>query len=280
MFGVVTSMVGVFAGGYAVARFGLMPSLADRRVRRAAEQPDLHLARDPGPQPHRALFVAIGVDNVAGRFLGHVPDRLHVEPHVGRLHGDPVRAVLLALRACRAELIASQSGRIVEGAARLADTGGVLTGVKGFFATSAPENFATAIERSGVSPAALGTGYVVSSCTRRSSACSRWCFRSRCCGARRTTCSCLAGRRGGAAGSLRHRRNAASPWRRGEHRRSRTVKVRAAFEKSPTPRGAARALTARGVVGRLHPALPARCSRFASRAVVAGSTSRSSASAT
>jgi PAT family beta-lactamase induction signal transducer AmpG len=52
-------------------------------------------------------------------------------------------------------------GRIVEGAARLADTGGVLTGVKGFFATSAPENFATALERSGVSPAALGTGYVV-----------------------------------------------------------------------------------------------------------------------
>jgi PAT family beta-lactamase induction signal transducer AmpG len=33
--------------------------------------------------------------------------------------------------------------------------------VKGVFAGDAPEKFATAVERSGVTPAALGTGYVV-----------------------------------------------------------------------------------------------------------------------
>ena len=43
----------------------------------------------------------------------------------------------------------------------LADAGGVLSGLKGFFAGQPPENFATALERSGVTPAALGTGYVV-----------------------------------------------------------------------------------------------------------------------
>jgi PAT family beta-lactamase induction signal transducer AmpG len=58
-------------------------------------------------------------------------------------------------------LIASQSGRIVEGAARLADAGGVLSSVKGFVASQAPENFAAAVERSSVTPAALGAGYVM-----------------------------------------------------------------------------------------------------------------------
>ncbi len=57
-------------------------------------------------------------------------------------------------------LIASQSGRIVEAAARLADAG-VLSGVKEVVASQAPQNFAAALQRSGVSPAALGTGYIV-----------------------------------------------------------------------------------------------------------------------
>jgi PAT family beta-lactamase induction signal transducer AmpG len=37
----------------------------------------------------------------------------------------------------------------------------MLSGLKGFVAARAPEGFATALERSGVTPAALGTGYVV-----------------------------------------------------------------------------------------------------------------------
>ena len=54
-----------------------------------------------------------------------------------------------------------KSGRIVEGAARLAETGGIMSGVKDFFATYAPGNFAVAAERSGVAPAALGARDVV-----------------------------------------------------------------------------------------------------------------------
>jgi PAT family beta-lactamase induction signal transducer AmpG len=65
------------------------------------------------------------------------------------------------LYAVPGRLIASQSGRIVEGAARAADTGCMLTGIANLIATYAPQNFATAVERSGVSPAALGTGYIV-----------------------------------------------------------------------------------------------------------------------
>ena len=39
--------------------------------------------------------------------------------------------------------------------------GGALSRLKGLVASAAPENFAKAFERSGVSPAALGSGYVV-----------------------------------------------------------------------------------------------------------------------
>jgi hypothetical protein len=46
-------------------------------------------------------------------------------------------------------------------AALMADAGGALASFKAFFSEHAPANFATALERSGVTPAALGSGYVV-----------------------------------------------------------------------------------------------------------------------
>ena len=70
-------------------------------------------------------------------------------------------ALFSSLYAIPGRLLASQSGRIVEGAGRAADAGGTLTTLKDFVAAHAPDNFVTAVERSGVSPAALGTGYIV-----------------------------------------------------------------------------------------------------------------------
>ncbi len=43
----------------------------------------------------------------------------------------------------------------------MADGGGVLSGLKGLFTSDAPGKFATALEKSGVTPEALGAGYVV-----------------------------------------------------------------------------------------------------------------------
>ena len=45
-------------------------------------------------------------------------------------------------------------------AARQADAGGALSGLKSLVAAQAPENFAAALERSGVTPGALGAGYM------------------------------------------------------------------------------------------------------------------------
>jgi PAT family beta-lactamase induction signal transducer AmpG len=107
-----------------------------------------------------ALFAAIGLDNVAGGFAGTC-----LIAYMSSLTSVGFTATQYALfsslYAVPGRLIASQSGRIVEASARLADAGGVLTGLKGLFAGQPPEAFAAALERSGVTPAALGAGYVV-----------------------------------------------------------------------------------------------------------------------
>ena len=159
IFGVFMTMLGTFAGGFAVARYGLMRAMV--------------IGAFAGPisnllfiwlafQQHSlwALFAAIGLDNVAGGFAGTC-----LIAYMSSLTSAGFTATQYALfsslYAIPGRLLASQSGRIVESAARAADTGGMLGGVRNLFAAYAPGNFATAIERSGVSPAALGTGYVV-----------------------------------------------------------------------------------------------------------------------
>ena len=159
IFGVVMTMFGVFAGGVAVARYGLMRAMV--------------IGAFAGPlsnllfvwlalQEHNllALFAAIGLDNVAGGFAGTC-----LIAYMSSLTSAGFTATQYALfsslYAIPGRLLASQSGRIVEAAARLADSGGVLAGLKAFVAAEAPQNFVAALQRSGVTPAALGTGYMV-----------------------------------------------------------------------------------------------------------------------
>ena len=158
IFGVGMTMFGVFVGGVAVARYGVLRAMV--------------IGAFAGPlsnllfiwlalQEHSrwSLFVAIGLDNVAGGVAGTC-----LIAYMSSLTSVGFTATQYALfsslYAIPGRLIASQSGRIVEGAARMADAGGALAGVKSLFSTQAPDNFATAMERSGVTPAALGTGYV------------------------------------------------------------------------------------------------------------------------
>jgi PAT family beta-lactamase induction signal transducer AmpG len=159
VFGVAMTMFGVFAGGVAVARYGLLRAMV---IGAFAGPLSNLLFVWLAMQDHSlwALFAAIGLDNVAGGFAGTC-----LIAYMSSLTSAGFTATQYALfsslYAIPGRLIASQSGRIVEGAARQADAGGVLSGVRDFFAAQAPENFATAVERSGVTPAALGTGYMV-----------------------------------------------------------------------------------------------------------------------
>ncbi len=159
IFGVGMIMFGVFAGGVAVARYGLMRAM----VIGALAGPLSNLLFIWLALQHHnlwALFVAIGLDNVAGGFAGTC-----LIAYMSSLTSAGFTATQYALfsslYAIPGRLIASQSGRIVESAARFADGGGVLSGLKGLVAAQAPENFVNAVARSGVSPAALGTGYMV-----------------------------------------------------------------------------------------------------------------------
>jgi len=143
----------------AVARYGLLPAMV---IGAFAGPLSNLLFIWLAMQDHSlvALFAAIGLDNVAGGFAGTC-----LIAYMSSLTSAGFTATQYALfsslYAIPGRLIASQSGRIVEGAARLADSGGVLSGLKGWFAAQAPGNFAAAVERSGVSPAALGVGYML-----------------------------------------------------------------------------------------------------------------------
>jgi PAT family beta-lactamase induction signal transducer AmpG len=159
IFGIFMTLLGVFAGGVAVARYGLLRAMV---IGALAGPVSNLLFIWLAMQRHSllALFAAIGLDNVAGGFAGTC-----LIAYMSSLTSAGFTATQYALfsslYAIPGRLIASQSGRIVEGAARMADAGGVFAGLKYFFESHAPENFAAAVERSGVSPAALGAGYIV-----------------------------------------------------------------------------------------------------------------------
>jgi PAT family beta-lactamase induction signal transducer AmpG len=159
IFGVLMTMFGVFLGGVGVARYGLMRAMVIGAL--AGPLSNL-LFIWLAFQQHNlfALFVAIGLDNVAGGFAG-VCLIAYMSSLTSAGFTATQYALFSSLYAIPGRLIASQSGRIVEAAARFADAGGVLAGLKTFVGSAAPQNFSAALERSGVTPAALGTGYVV-----------------------------------------------------------------------------------------------------------------------
>ena len=159
VFGVVATVIGVGLGGFLVARLGMMRAL----VIGAFAGPISNLAFGwlalQGPQLW-ALFVAIGVDNIAGGISGTC-----LIAYMSSLTSAGFTATQYALfsslYALPGKLIASQSGRIVESSAAAADVGGPMAGLKAMFGRLPPEAFAGAMEKSQVSPGALGAGYLV-----------------------------------------------------------------------------------------------------------------------
>ena len=159
VFGVVMSIVGVSLGGLSVIRLGLMRSLVIGAF--AGPLSNLVFAW-LATQGHDlgALFVAIGVDNVASGFSGTC-----LIAYMSSLTAVGFTATQYALfsslYALPGKLLASQSGRIVEGAARAADAAGPMAALKGLFTGLPPESYAEAMSKSQVTPAALGSGYLV-----------------------------------------------------------------------------------------------------------------------
>jgi PAT family beta-lactamase induction signal transducer AmpG len=159
IFGVAASVLGVFAGGFTVARLGLMPALLiGAFAGPISNLVFIWLATQGHSLP--ALFVAIGLDNVGSGFAGTA-----LIAYMSSLTAEGFTATQYALfsslYALPGRLVASQSGTLVEGAAQAADTGGFFSLFNAWFAGLPAESFAKSIERSGVSAAALGSGYTV-----------------------------------------------------------------------------------------------------------------------
>jgi MFS transporter, PAT family, beta-lactamase induction signal transducer AmpG len=159
VFGVVMTVFGVGLGGFLVARLGLMRAL----VIGAFAGPLSNLAFGwlaiQGPQLW-SLFVAIGIDNVAGGISGTC-----LIAYMSSLTSAGFTATQYALfsslYALPGKLVASQSGRIVESTAAAADIGGPLAGLKRLFVNLPADAYAGAMAKSGVTPQALGAGYLV-----------------------------------------------------------------------------------------------------------------------
>jgi PAT family beta-lactamase induction signal transducer AmpG len=157
VFGVAALMAGVFSGGYAIARFGLPRSLLVGALGGPLSNLVFVWLASQG-HALSALFIAIGLDNVFSGFAGTCLIAYMSSLTTAGFTATQY-ALFSSLYALPGKILASQSGRIVEAAARAADSGGVFGVLAPLFARLPPESFAHAVEKSGVSPAALASGY-------------------------------------------------------------------------------------------------------------------------
>lgn len=157
VFGIVASMIGVFLGGVIVARFGLMKAL----IIGAFAQPLSNLMFAVlAMSGHNTgmLFASICVDNLAGGVAGTALIAYMSSLTTAGFTATQY-ALFSSLYALPGKLIASQSGRIVEGSARSAEHGGVAAPLKGLFTHLPPESFTSAGAKLGVSAQAMAAGY-------------------------------------------------------------------------------------------------------------------------
>jgi PAT family beta-lactamase induction signal transducer AmpG len=158
VFGVLATVIGVGAGGFLVARFGLMRALVVGAFAGPLSNLIFAWLATQGPSLP-ALFVAIGVDNVSGGIAGTA-----LIAYMSSLTAEGFTASQYAffssLYALPGKLIASQSGRIVEASARSAEAGGTMAGLKAPFAGLPAGSLAEGAAKISVAPASLGAGYL------------------------------------------------------------------------------------------------------------------------
>lgn len=158
VFGVFAALAGVALGGAVIARWGLNRALIAGAFALPVANASFAVLAVLGPN-FPALLAVIGVDNIVSSFAGTC-----LIAYMSGLTGAGFTATQYALfsslYALPGKIIASQSGRIVETAARAADAGGPVAQLKVLFVHTPARAFAGAMVRSHVSPAALGAGYV------------------------------------------------------------------------------------------------------------------------
>ena len=159
VFGVVMTTLGVFIGGWSVAKLGLIRTMVIGAFMSPVSNLVFAWLATQGPSIP-ALTIAIGVDNIATGYAGTA-----LIAYMSSLTSIGFTATQYALfsslYALPGKLIASQSGRIVEASARAAEGAGPFSALRPLFARLPEGSLAAGAATSGVTPAALGAGYVV-----------------------------------------------------------------------------------------------------------------------
>jgi len=158
IFGVVATTLGVFLGGYLVARIGMLRTLMIGAFAQPLSNLMFAWLATRG-NDLASLYVAIGVDNVATGLAGTV-FIVYLSSLTSAGFTATQYAFFTSIYAIPGRLVASQSGRVVEESARAAETG-VFAPMKAMFAHLPPDVLAVGAAQTGVTPAALGAGYIV-----------------------------------------------------------------------------------------------------------------------
>jgi PAT family beta-lactamase induction signal transducer AmpG len=159
VFGTVMSIVGISLGGWSVLKLGLMRTLIIGAFLGSLSNLSFAWLAVEGHNIY-ALMGAIAADNIGGGYAGTA-----LIAYMSSLTSIGFTATQYALfsslYALLGKLLASQSGRIVEDSAKAAEGSGIFAGLRGLMAGLPPESYAAAMEKSQVTPAALGVGYFV-----------------------------------------------------------------------------------------------------------------------
>lgn len=157
IFGVVALIAGVTLGGYSVVRVGMLRTMLIGAFASPLSNLVFIWLATRGPDLP-ALYLAIGIDNVATGFAGTA-----LIAYMSSLTASGFTATQYALfsslYALLGKLVASQSGRIVEAAARSADQGGMTAVLTPMFRNLPEEALVAGANTAGVTPQALGAGY-------------------------------------------------------------------------------------------------------------------------
>jgi PAT family beta-lactamase induction signal transducer AmpG len=159
IFGVVASTIGIFMGGWAVAKLGLIRTMVIGAFASPVSNLVFAWLATQGPDLS-ALFVAIGVDNFCTGFAGTALIA-YMSSLTSAGFTATQYALFTSLYALPGKLTASQSGRIVETAARAAEPGGPFSALLPLMRGLPSGSLASGAATAGVSPAALGAGYIV-----------------------------------------------------------------------------------------------------------------------
>ncbi len=159
VFQVATSLFGIFMGGYAVAKWGVMRALLIGAIIAPVSNLMFAWLATQGPDVS-ALMLTLGVNSICQTFAGTC-----LLAYMSSLTSIGFTATQYALfsslYALPDKLIATQSGRIVDAVAQSAASGGLMAPFQAIFSSLNNGTLVVGAARTGVAVEALGAGYFV-----------------------------------------------------------------------------------------------------------------------